>query len=302
MFRLKRLAAFWLAAVPTGALAHGGAHQPSPATPNWTLDSWVIAPLLLCALLYALGFARLWSRSEAGRGAHRRNAWFFLAGWLTLSAAIVSPLHEAGERSFTLHMIEHELIMGVAALLLAVSRPLAAMLWGLPPTIRQAFVGIGRNVPAAAAWGFLAHPVTATMVQAVALILWHAPALFNRALGHPGWHVAQHLCFLVSALIFWWAMTRRQDARGCSIAALCLFATSLIGGGLGALMAFASSPWYPGYAALGMMPFGLSPIEDQQLAGLVMWIPGGMIHAVAALVLLARALRRKEAFRVPALD
>jgi putative membrane protein len=291
-----------LAVLPAAASAHGGAHLPSPAAPGWTLDPGVVAPLLLCACLYAVGFVRLWSRSEGGRVVHRRKAWLFVAGWLTLAAAIISPLHEAGERSFTLHMIEHELIMGVAALLLAVSRPLAMMLWGLPAKIRQALAGLGRKESVAAASSFVSHPVPATLVQALVLILWHAPPLFNRALGHAGWHVAQHLCFLVSALIFWWSMARRQGARGYALASLCLFATSLIGGGLGALMAFASSPWYAGYAALGMMPFGLTPVEDQQLAGLVMWIPGGMIHAVAALVLLARALRRKEAPCVPAID
>ena len=88
----------------------------------------------------------------------------------------------------------------------------------------------------------------------------------------------------------------RASGRGALVAASCLFVTSLIGGGLGALMAFSTSPWYAGYAAMGMMLFGLTPAQDQQLAGLVMWIPGGMAHAGAALVLLARLFRpRREA-------
>jgi cytochrome c oxidase assembly factor CtaG len=105
-----------------------------------------------------------------------------------------------------------------------------------------------------------------------------------------GWHIAQHLSFLVSALFFWQAVLT-PVRRGLGLAALCLFATSLVAGALGALMAFSDSPWYARYALLGMAPFGLTPTEDQQLAGLLMWIPGGLVHAGAALLLIGLALR-----------
>ena len=266
------------------AILHAGAHRLPDEAPGWTLDAAVILPLILSAALYAIGYARLQRRAEGGRAQHRRNAVRFAVGWAILALAIVSPLHEGGERSFTLHMIEHELIMVPSALLIAISRPLGVMFWSLPYAVRQALSGGARW------WQALADPVVATLLQGLALILWHAPPLFDRALGHEGWHIAQHLSFLVTALLFWWAMTR-VAGRGALVAASCLFATSLIGGGLGALMAFSASPWYAGYAAMGMMPFGLTPAEDQQLAGLIMWIPGGMAHAGAALILLARLLR-----------
>ena len=78
--------------------------------------------------------------------------------------------------------------------------------------------------------------------------------------------------------------------RRYGLATLCLFFTATISGVLGALMALAQSPWYARYAELGMAPFGLTPTEDQQLAGLLMWMPGGTVHAVAALALVGRAL------------
>ena len=84
-------------------------------------------------------------------------------------------------------------------------------------------------------------------------------------------------------------MLGRRTAPG--IAALCLVVTSIVSGALGALMAFATSPWYAGYARLGMAPFGLSPAEDQQVAGLIMWVPGGLVHAGAALMVMRRILR-----------
>ncbi|WP_340315454.1 cytochrome c oxidase assembly protein [Rhizorhabdus argentea] len=278
---------------PAMASAHDGAHPIATGAPGWTSDPEVLLPLLITALLYAVGFARLRARSIEGRAAHARNGACFLAGWAVLAFAVVSPLHEGGERSFTLHMIEHELIMLVAALLLAVSRPLGVMLWALSVWGRQALAGVTRTTWLKPLWRALTNPIVATGLQAVAMIGWHMPALFDRALDYDGWHVAQHLSFLVTALLFWWAMTQRRSHGGYMLSALCLFATSLIGGALGALMTFSSSPWYAGYAAMGMTPFGLSPAEDQQLAGLIMWIPGGMVHAGAALWLLEKGLRRR---------
>ena len=210
-----------------------------------------------------------------------------------LAAAVVSPLHEAGERSFTAHMVEHEILMLVAAPLLVLSRPLAIMLWAFPGSWRRTLGQVSRARAVRGPWRRLTEPVTATILQAAALWIWHAPALFDLALRHDGWHVAQHLSFLVTALLFWSAMLdpREQRAGAIGPAPLCLFATSVVSGALGAFMALSESPWYAGYARLGMTPFGLTPAEDQQMAGLLMWIPGGLVHAGAALVLLGAALR-----------
>jgi len=78
------------------------------------------------------------------------------------------------------------------------------------------------------------------------------------------------------------------------VSAACLFVTSLIGGALGALMSFSSSPWYADYAAMGVSGIGLDPVADQQLAGLVMWIPGGLVHGIATLALFYRWLKSAE--------
>jgi putative membrane protein len=281
---MKRLA-FLLLLIPAPALAHGGETHG-----GWTLSSWVLGPLLVSALLYGIGFARLRQRSDQGRPALRRAALLFAAGWLTLAAAVASPLHEAGEASFTMHMIEHELIMLPAALLLVASRPGAAMLWSLPAAARGALASVARG--GKGPWRLLTDPLVATALQLAAMWAWHAPGLFDRALDSSGWHVAQHLSFLVTALLFWWAMANGRGGAGLS--AFCLFVTSLAGGALGALMAFSASPWYAGYAALGMTPAGLTPAQDQQLAGLIMWIPGGAFHGAAALVFLWKWLKASE--------
>ncbi len=189
-------------------------------------------------------------------------------------------------------MVEHELLMLVAAPLLVLSRPLETMLWAWPGAARKRIGGWARSSVLQSSWHFLSGAVTATVLQAAALWLWHGPILFELALAQDGWHIAQHLSFLISALLFWTAMINNKRAHGgYGSAVLCLFATSVISGALGALMAFSQSPWYPRYASLGLAPFGLTPVEDQQLAGLLMWIPGGLVHAAAALILLAALLR-----------
>jgi cytochrome c oxidase assembly factor CtaG len=274
-------------AAPATAHSDGAA----PVLPGWSFEPWALIPLALSLALYLVGLARLLRRADHSQPAIRRNAILFLLGWLALAGATMSPLHEGGERSFTLHMLEHELIMLLAAPLMALSRPLGVMIWALPPVGRIAVSGWARGGAVYWLWRHATAPVSATIVQIAVIWLWHAPLLFELALHHEGWHFAQHVCFLVSALLFWWAMVfGRAGTNGYGVAALCLFATSLVGGGLGALMTFAISPWYADYAAMGMGLFGLTPEEDQQLAGLLMWIPGGMVHAGAALILLMRWL------------
>ncbi len=287
---LRRLgaAALAAAAVAGPALAHGTITPGAP--PGWTTDPWVTAPLAVSAGLYAVGWLRLRRRAEGGRERLARGGLLFAGGWILLAGALVSPLHQAGERSFAAHMLEHELLMLGAAPLLVAARPAAALLWAFPMGGRRLLAGLGRG-PVNAAWRALTEPITATLVQAAALWLWHAPSLFDLALASDGWHIVQHVCFFGSALLFWSAMLHDRRGRGAGLAAICLFATSVVTGALGAFMTFSVSPWYAGYAALGLAPMGLTPTEDQQLAGLLMWVPGGLVHAVAALAILARLFR-----------
>lgn len=280
MIRLALL----LALVPGLALAH------APETPGWVgPEPWIGFPWLLAAGLYGVGFLRLWRRSASGRREMARRGRIFALGLLTLAASSLSPLHAASGRSFTAHMIEHELIMLAAAPLFVWARPLGVMIWAFPAGGRQALAGIPRSRAGAGLWRFFSDPLLATVLQAAAIWIWHLPSLFDRALKHEGWHAAQHLSFFVTALFFWSAMLGPR--RNAWIAAFCLFATSMVTGALGAFMALSESPWYGPYAALGLAAFGLTPAEDQQLAGLLMWVPGGLLHAIVAVAILAPHLR-----------
>lgn len=280
MIRLALL----LALLPGVAMAH------APEAAGWAgPEPWIALPWLLAAALYGTGFLRLWRRSTSGRPEMARRGRIFALGLLTLVVSSLSPLHAASGRSFTAHMIEHELIMLVAAPLFVWSRPLGVMIWAFPAGGRQALAALPRSPAGGGLWRFFSDPLLATVLQAAAIWIWHLPSLFDRALKHEGWHAAQHLSFFVTALLFWSAMLGPR--RNAWIAAFCLFATSMITGALGAFMALSESPWYGPYAALGLAAFGLTPAEDQQLAGLLMWVPGGLLHAIVAVAILAPHLR-----------
>jgi cytochrome c oxidase assembly factor CtaG len=285
MFRLTRATVAWTAlAVPTPAFAHGDAEH--HAAPGWSLEPVILVPLFCLLLVFLIGRERVSRRSKVARP---RGGWF-LGGWLVLTLALISPLHEGGERSFTLHMAEHELIMLVATLMMAIGPVGGILAWGLPDRVRRALGG-GWKAPLVTLWGRLTEPVIATVLQGVTLWAWHAPALFDRALQSAGWHAAQHLSFILTSLVFWRAMLGLRGGQEL-LGALCLFVTSLVEGALGALMALSTSSWYPRYAAMGLSGLGFDPVSDQQVAGLLMWIPGGLVHGAAALALLYRWLSR----------
>jgi cytochrome c2 len=137
-------------------------------------------------------------------------------------------------------------------------------------------------------------PSVAFALHAIALWTWHLPGLYQATLTNDLLHSLQHTSFIFTALLFWWTIlgaNRGQLARGKAI--LYLFLTALQTGALGALLTFAPSLWYPAYAAT-TGPWGLSPLDDQQLGGLIMWIPGSIAYLVAALVLFAEWLRDSE--------
>lgn len=269
--------------------ADAAASQAASSTP-WNFEAWLIGCLLLAAWLYACGVTRLWRRAGAGRGILVRQVCAFAAGWVTLVIALVSPLDGLGSQLFSAHMVQHELLMVVAAPLLVIGRPLAAWTWGLPSDWR-AVVGRASRWPWLTwLWRGISQPLNAWALHALAVWLWHIPQLFDAALRAESWHVVQHASFLGTALLFWWAVlggAPRVHGRGFGLAYL--FTTMMHTAALGALLSLAPTPWYAGYAA-STIALGLDPLQDQQLGGLVMWVPGGIAYLLAGLVLVARLL------------
>jgi putative membrane protein len=269
-----------LTTASTGAaLAHGA--EVHGVEPTWTFDPWIVAPLLAIGGAYGLGVWRLRRRTAIGRPARAWQAAVFGIGWLALAGALMSPLHWLGEHLFTFHMIEHEIVMAVAAPLLIAARPIGTVLWSLP---RKARVAAGRFLKrrgVVAAWDWLSAGGNATVLHGIAIWAWHAPGLFDAAVTNVAVHRLQHLSFLLSAMLFWWSVLYRGNP---GIAAWNVFVTMMHTGVLGALMALAPKVLYQAQTATAA-EWGLSPLQDQQLAGLIMWVPAGTVYAGAAMAL-----------------
>lgn len=279
---------------PTHAYAHA-AHEPAETLwSTFTFDAFVLAPLGISCALFTIGLIRVWTRAGLGHGIRGYRAALYGLGLLALAGALVSPLHWLGERLFTAHMIEHEIVMAVAAPLLVASRPLGAFVWALPLSWRGSIGALAGASPVAAGWRFLTTPVTATTLHAAAIWGWHAPAAFNLAVENENVHRLQHLSFFVTALLFWWAVLKRPRHEH-GLASMHLFVTMIHMSILGALLTLSPRVWY-GAGMLHAAEWGLTPLEDQQLAGLVMWAPAGMIYVGAALMLLASWIAPRSLF------
>ncbi len=263
----------------------------NPIWAEWSWEPGVVLPLAASALLYGRGAIVL--RRRTSRTPDSRAIACFASGWVVLALALISPLHEISEQLFSAHMVQHELLMTVSAPLLVLGRPGIVMLWGLPSDARHRVGRLLRARALRATWRALVRPFDAWLLHGVAIWAWHIPALFERTLTSDAVHALQHASFLGSALLFWWSViyVQRRAARGASI--VYLFTTAVHTGVLGALMSFSRIIWYPAYGDRALA-WGLTPLTDQQLAGLIMWIPASVAYLVAALLLIRLWLRESE--------
>ncbi|HEX2543945.1 MAG TPA: cytochrome c oxidase assembly protein [Ramlibacter sp.] len=291
-----RLALILLLAVPTAR-----AHVPElptavPSMWTWNFEAWLLVLLALSAFGYAVGLQRLWANAGVGRGVAPSQAWAFAGGWMALVVALVSPLDPLGGRLFSAHMVQHELLMVIAAPLLVIGRPLATWTWAFSPAQRRSLGRAFQHRGWQGVWSTLTDPLVAWALHALALWGWHIPAAFNAALENEALHILQHVTFLGTALFFWWAVLG-HDPRGrygAGHSAAYLFTTMLHTGALGALLSLAPTPWYSAYVP-HTAALGFDPVEDQQLGGLVMWVPAGLAYVIAALAVFGKMLTRLRA-------
>lgn len=252
---------------------------------TWGFDPGVIISLALAGGLYWIGVRRLWRATHIGAGIRRRDAAWYALGWFWLFVALVSPLHPWGEVLFSAHMVQHELLMLVAAPLLILGRPVIAFLWAMPLRIRRKVGRAGANGWVKRAWDILINPFVAWLIHAVILWSWHIPSWFQATLTSDWIHSLQHSSFLVSALLFWFAVLHgRSRELGYGMAVVYMFTTAVHSGALGALLTFTTFVWYPAYTETARV-WGLSALEDQQIGGIIMWIPACIVYIVAGLAL-----------------
>jgi putative membrane protein len=268
---------------------------------SWSLQPPVLVGLITAAWAYIRGVQRLWTGGRR-RGIRWWQVACFAGGLVVLIVALVSPIHPLSTELLWVHMVQHVLLVLVAAPLLVLGAPLVPMSLAVPVSWRRVMRSWARTAPFRWVGHLIQRPLFAWVASVAALWSWHAPPLYDLAVGNQAIHAVEHLSFLATAVLFWWVALRPSQVGAFAAGAriLFVFTAGVQSGALGAVLTFAGSPLYPSYAHTAAA-WGLTPLQDQQLAGLIMWIPAGLVYVVAAgalfvrwLVAIEREARREE--------
>ena len=252
---------------------------------HWFSDPAVLAPLALLAGIYIWRFAA--ARKEAGgRGAGPLQAIAFAGGMLALLAALVSPIDGLGEDYlFSAHMVQHVLLSDIAPLLL---------LLGLSRVIMRP--ATRRLVRVERALGPLANPVTGIVIWLTIMYVWHVPALYDAATENPLIHVLEHVSFFAAGLALWWPLVQPVPMRHRLTGLQPIGYIGAAKAGLAALgiyLAWSSTALYPYYETTPRI-WGLSPVEDQNVGGVIMMVEQSLTLALVMVALFVRALTQSE--------
>jgi cytochrome c oxidase assembly factor CtaG/ferredoxin len=248
---------------------------------SWELNPWVLIPTLILGILYGRGWWQLRRRAPHRFGYPQLIAFF--AGLIAVLCALISPLDAFAGWLLTVHMIQHLVLMMVAPPLILYGAPYLPLLSGLPRDFLINGVGPFLGSPALRKVGrFVAHPVFCWSAFIFTNIAWHLPAMYELALRSPTWHRLEHLCFLTTALLFWWPVIQPYPwvARTPRWMILpYLFLADFQNTALSAFLIFYERELYPTYETVPRIS-GLTPLEDQAAAGAVMWVTGSIFFLI----------------------
>jgi cytochrome c oxidase assembly factor CtaG len=244
---------------------------------SWPFDPWLLTALLLTAGVYLRGWFAL--RRRDPRRWHGSHLAAFLGGLAAIYLALASPVELFADLLLQVHMVQHLLLMMVAPPLLWLGAPLFPLLRGLPRPVRIFWAApLLSSPPLRRLFGRLTHPLTALVLFVAATWIWHVPPVYDLALRSRGWHYLEHACFLGTALLFWYPVVRPYPSRPRWSPWLLLpylLLADLSNTGLSALLTFSDRALYPYYAEAPRLG-GLSAVEDQSAAGVLMWVPGSI--------------------------
>jgi putative membrane protein len=278
--------------VLTPILAHPG----QPPAPHDLWGAWNLHPVLLGGLLVTAWAYRRGQASGPRRPIDTWRARCFTAALVALGLALLSPLDALSGALASAHMVQHLLLLLVAAPLLALSAPSSAILRGSPLALRRASGRWRRRLGLTHGnLGVLRHPAAVWLLSVGVIWFWHAATPYDATLDNQLLHILEHASFLITAVLFWQVVVgvRGADRVSGGLGVLLVFAMAMQSVFLSVLLTFARTPWYSGYAET-TAPWGLDPLTDQQLAGAIMWIPAGGLYLVVALALLVAWIRATE--------
>lgn len=255
----------------------------SPQT-SWSFDPAVLVGVVVLVALYVTG----WRRARRPGERHPPSVWralLFAGGVLTILVALVSPLDSLGDQLMVMHMVQHMLLLDIAPILLIL---------GLTKVLLRPVTRRLRTIERRA--GLLASPVFAVIFYAALLWMWHVPALYDQAQGNAAIHALEHLCFFTAGALYWWHVLSpiRSRLRLAGLGPVAyMTGGKLLVGILGIVIAFAPTVIYPFYAHQPHF-WGLTPLEDQMMAGLVMALEQSIVMGIALVVLFVQMLNESE--------
>jgi cytochrome c oxidase assembly factor CtaG len=266
---------------------------------SWNFRAEVMLIVAVSAVAYTYGWQRLRNRGYQGTACGWQPA-SYLTGLMIVGLALLSPIDRFASMLFTLHMVQHLLLIIVAAPLLLLADPLPTFLWALPRPIRHKVGRLLRRdaVGRKGFWAVTWMPV-AWLVFVGNLWAWHYPAAYQAALRHEFIHDLEHLAFFGTALLFWWPIINpaprvhgRLHPGHPTLHILYLVTAAAQSVALGAVIALPGRVLYPFYA-VALRLWGLSPLNDQALGGGIMWVSAHM-YLLPILLVVARLLKEEE--------
>lgn len=262
---------------------------------SWPFAPWLVVALLVSAGVYLRGWAVL-QRRDPQRW-HRGQLAAFCGSLAAIYLALASPIEPFASLLLQVHMVQHILFMMVAPPLVWLGEPMFPMLRGLPRSVRTYWVAPFLSwPPLRTLFARLTHPLIALPILIATTWIWHVPACYELALRSDGWHYAQHVCFLAAGLLFWYPVVRPYPSRprwSQWLLLPCLLAADLSNTLLSALLTFADGLLYPHYTDVPRLG-GISALQDQAAAGVIMWVPGSLIFLFPLFVLGVRLLSRPK--------
>jgi putative membrane protein len=254
-------------------------------------DRLAVVILAGTAVLYAGGSRELRRRGAQVRWIERVAFW---AGAVVALAVLLPPVDLLATRLFSVHMFQHEVLMLVAAPMLVAGRPIVPALWALPETWRRRVTHGRGTAVVTGMWRTLTLPLVAWALHGATVWLWHLPWSYEAAVHHESIHALQHFTLVLTAALFWWGLVYGRYGRaGYGASVVFVFITLVHTGVLGAIFALSETPFYRVYVQRASIA-GIDPVADQQLAGLIMWIPAGVALTCFGLALCAAWLGASE--------
>jgi putative membrane protein len=291
------LAVMMLSVWPAGALAHGGPPPvPESIWRTWNFDPVILASLFAGIWAYSRGVRAIWARAGHDRGVRYWQVAAAAGGFLTIAVALVSPLDPLSSALFSAHMAQHMLLIVVAPPLLILANVSVPMIWSIPQNWRRSSSRFWhRSRRLNGVWRAIARPLPVLIIHAIVLWAWHLPSLYNAAVRVEVIHVLEHTTLFGTAFLFWWLVIQRGRQAGFNygVGLLMVFGMVIQKTALGALITFGSSPLYSEHATT-TAAWGLTQVEDQQLAGAIMMGPGGFAYLIAGVVIFAWWIRAIE--------